>query len=146
MGVVCIYSAPDHFNALSAREILEANDIITLFPTEYSSMTGSTSFIMGKYRLQVNEIDAEKAIDILKANGFIEAENVFIDPNETKEPYCDRCPLCKSQNIESVEKDRYILNYFVSLFSGNEKRFYYLKYTCNQCNFNWKRPQISNNT
>jgi len=140
MSTLCIYTAPDHFSALSAKALLEENNIVTLFPSEYSSSIKPGSVFRGQYKLLVHEDYAQEAYELLKAQGYIESSDIFIDPIEQKEPSYNSCPLCNSQNIDIIERKKRISGIISFFLFNQEKSFIEYKCMCNQCNHSWTHP------
>jgi hypothetical protein len=134
MKTVCIYESSDHFLALSAREILEAEDIIVIMPTEnMGSIMPHLALAEAGHKLYVSENEAGRAREILKgfAGNAQPMEEPFLASGKT-------CPQCGSPKYtEIIEKRRGIMGLFFLLFGAIKpvkKRYF----QCQSCGHEWK--------
>lgn len=141
METVCIYNAPDHFSALSAKEILEAEDIIVIFPNEFSSLVKPAMAFTNNYKLIVSIHSAQKASDLLKAHGFIEEEDPFNKKPEVETSEYISCPACKSSSYSEKVKHRWILQWISLITTGKSYPYKEILFTCRHCNQTWTRNQ-----
>ncbi|MDC7223850.1 MAG: DUF2007 domain-containing protein [Spirochaetales bacterium] len=133
MKTVCVYDGPDHFLALSAKEILESEGIMVIMPTEHTGgVYPQYALITAGNRLLVREDEAERAREIL--SGFEgnaqPLEEPFFKPERA-------CPHCGSVLYTEILEKRRGWRGFVFLLLGTlipaRKRYF----ICKTCGETW---------
>ncbi|MBN2626965.1 MAG: DUF2007 domain-containing protein [Spirochaetales bacterium] len=134
MNIVCVYDGPDHFLALSAKEILESEGITVIMPTEHTGgVYPQYSLITGGNRLMVSEADAPRAREILA--GFEGNARPLDEPYPLPER---TCPWCGSSKYTEIVEQRRGLMGSLFLILGVlipvRKRYF----QCGTCGKEWK--------
>lgn len=91
MGLVTIKSSENYNHLAIAKTYLEDNGILCTFKDEYTTQVYSNTNVVGGIKLQVQEEDAQRAIELLIEGGFA-----------TKEDY--EIPESTMQIVSIVEK------------------------------------------
>ncbi|MFT4222506.1 putative signal transducing protein [Dysgonomonas sp.] len=84
MEPVTVKTSQDYNHLAVVKTYLEANGIICTFKDEYTSQVYSHTYAVGGIKLQVQEEDAPKAIELLIEGGFATKEDYEI-PESTKQ-------------------------------------------------------------
>lgn len=84
MELVTIKSSENYNHLAIAKTYLEDNGISCTFQDEYTSQVYSNTNVVGGIKLQVQEEDAQRAIELLIEGGFARKEDYEI-PESTKQ-------------------------------------------------------------
>ena len=135
---ILVFTYPHEAHPVKA--LLDSNDIPTFLKDEMTVQAHNFySNAVGGVKLQVPDVDFEKAYSILKEARFINKEalkdtieKVYYDINTAR----NKCPFCGSENISLVIKGSIItyLLLLVSIFLPIFKRFN----RCYDCGKKWK--------
>lgn len=84
MELVTVKTSQDYNHLAIAKTYLEANGISCTLKDEYTSQVYSYTYAVGGIKLQVQEEDAQRAIELLIEGGFAQKEDYEI-PESTKQ-------------------------------------------------------------
>jgi hypothetical protein len=84
MGPVTVKTSQDYNQVAIAKTYLEDNGIPCTFKDEYAGMVYAYTYAVGGIKLQVQEEDAPRAIELLIEGGFAQKEDYEI-PESTKQ-------------------------------------------------------------
>jgi len=139
MKTVCVYEAPDYSKALSAKELLDSFDIITLMPNEHhAGLKPYMNIAIGYFRLFVKESDFDKASEILEAYMYIDRKNHIALEVETSSQKNEKCPSCGSINTEDISIPRRFIIFILYLMGGIPIELRKTRKHCRDCNHHWK--------
>lgn len=131
----CVYTGKDHFNSLSAKELLESFDIYVSMPSEHhSGISPHLSLAIDGYTLFVSEENYDKAIEILKAYSYIENDEVVIEVDDNIKI---KCPNCGSKNIKLAERPKRLLILILYLLGNVPVKIAEYYGVCNECAYKW---------
>lgn len=121
MNTLCIFEGNSHQEALSVKEILEFNDILTIMPNEHiSSVMPFYSLPTGGFSLYVSNTQFVEAAELLHSLNIKIQNNELLENLETlqKEKQLETCPHCGNNSVETQLETRKGLIVLIFLFFG----------------------------
>ncbi|MDQ3290823.1 MAG: DUF2007 domain-containing protein [Bacteroidota bacterium] len=131
--LITIATFPDAVKAQIMRGRLEAEGIPAFIADEHT-LTNQPYLYMayGGVRLQVTEIDRDKALAIIKT------QNPFSDLETMPDLLSDQCPNCHSNKVEEVStRNRSILTFLRTLLTTGTDEIKVRRFKCQNCGYNW---------
>lgn len=128
--------------AYVARSFLESEGIAVFLKDELTTQVHNFySNALGGVKLQVDESESKKGLDLLRQGGFIKSseemaeesiEAIYVD--RIVKPHC--CPFCNSDDI-AKKKDPNILAVVIYFILGILFPIFRSDYTCYDCGKTW---------
>jgi len=137
MDTICIFEGQSHQEALSVKEILESNGIISLMPNEnISGVVPYYSLATGGFSIFVSNRQFVEGSLLLNSLGFKTENSKLIDNLEEikKSKVLEKCPECGNMSVETIVEKRkgLIISMFLLFGIPFDARRY--KKICHICN------------
>lgn len=105
MDTVCIYEGRSHQDALTVKGILEARNIVCIFPNEHiSGVVPHYSSVTGGFNIMVSSASFLEAGKLLNSRGYKIKFNELIDELTAiqKKRNLEECPHCGNVAVDTV--------------------------------------------
>jgi len=138
MKTVTIYDTTDYVMALSAKALLEENDIFVLMPNEYSAGLKTLNFGLGSFQLLVRDLDFDQAFEFLKAAHYLSDE--IVNENLKKDERLEDsliCPFCGSSNTKVAFLSKRLGMFLFLFLAGMSVTGRKSKKRCLDCKKSW---------
>ena len=123
---------------------LESGGIETFLKDELTIQVDNfLSNAIGGVQLQVKKDQADRAIEILKSNGYFntnedtKSQSKKIQVLSKSDHNTSLCPYCSSENIEKVKRTRFVTVMLILLLY-QPFPFFKIHYQCFDCSMEWK--------
>jgi len=141
--LITVMTFPLPQDAYMAKNLLESENISVFLQNEFTIQENNLySNAVGGVNLQVIDTDAEQALKLLIAGGYINPddlqqensiEEIVLQADTNKK----HCPYCQSENI-GKKRDANPLTWIVFLFLGLFFPIFRTNYLCFDCKKEWK--------